>query len=290
MRNGFRVIDADAHFYEPPDIWDRYVEPAYHDRRPRVKRVHGNVVLEYEGVPMHTGSNSHVLFSQMEAKFGRAFRESWSLESRLADMEQEGWDIQVCLPTNGAGETSKRDPELAAALCRAYNNWARDFCSGAPERVKFTAVVPWENVEDMVTETRRAVDGLEAVSVFLPKAIPRRLVARRELRPDVGGGAGAGLPALDPRRGVRQRPAAGQHPLPGRALVLRPVGGGHQLPIREHDQPGALHLQRPAGPLPPASPAAAGVERGLAAVLAEPPGAATATAGRRSSSTRRGPS
>ena len=172
MRNGFRVIDADAHFYEPPDIWDRYVEPAYYDRRPRVARVHGNAVLEYEGVPMHTGSNSHVLFSQMEAKFGRAFRESWSLESRLADMKQEGWDIQVCLPTNGAGETSKRDPELAAALCRAYNNWARDFCSGAPERVKFTAVAPWENVEDMVTETRRAVEGLEAVSVFLPKAIP----------------------------------------------------------------------------------------------------------------------
>ena len=36
MRNGFRVIDADGHFYEPGDIWDSYVEPAYRDRRPIV--------------------------------------------------------------------------------------------------------------------------------------------------------------------------------------------------------------------------------------------------------------
>ena len=32
MRNGFKVIDADAHFYEPADIWDRYLEPQYYDR------------------------------------------------------------------------------------------------------------------------------------------------------------------------------------------------------------------------------------------------------------------
>ena len=25
MHSGFKVIDADAHFYEPPDIWDKYM-------------------------------------------------------------------------------------------------------------------------------------------------------------------------------------------------------------------------------------------------------------------------
>ena len=29
MRDGFKVIDADAHFYEPADIWDKYVGPQY---------------------------------------------------------------------------------------------------------------------------------------------------------------------------------------------------------------------------------------------------------------------
>jgi predicted TIM-barrel fold metal-dependent hydrolase len=172
MRNGLRVIDADAHFYEPSDIWDRYMEPEYYDRRPRVIKVHGKAILEYEGVPMHTGSNADSLFSLMEEKFGHAYRENWSLESRLADMKQEGWDIQVCLPTNGAGETESREPDLAGPLCRAYNNWARDFCAGAPERVKFTAITPWENIQEMLVEAKRAIEELQAVSVFLPKAIP----------------------------------------------------------------------------------------------------------------------
>ena len=35
MRNGFKVIDADAHMQEPPYIWDHYVEAEFYDRRPR---------------------------------------------------------------------------------------------------------------------------------------------------------------------------------------------------------------------------------------------------------------
>ena len=40
MHSGFKVIDADAHFYEPPNIWDKYMvgEDCY-DLRPRVDKV-----------------------------------------------------------------------------------------------------------------------------------------------------------------------------------------------------------------------------------------------------------
>jgi hypothetical protein len=51
MRNGFKVIDADAHFYEPADLWDKYVEPQYHHLRPRVANVLGNALFEYEDAP-----------------------------------------------------------------------------------------------------------------------------------------------------------------------------------------------------------------------------------------------
>ena len=33
-----RVIDADGHVLEPPDVWGRYVEPAWRDRAIRVAR------------------------------------------------------------------------------------------------------------------------------------------------------------------------------------------------------------------------------------------------------------
>ena len=175
MRNGFKIIDADAHFYEPADIWDKYIEPEYYERRPRVAKIHGKAIFEYEGGQTMDAIRAKTLFSQMESKFGHAYRDSWSLQSRLKDMEAEGWDVQVCLPTNGFLAPGYKDPDVAEALCRAYNNWAHEFCSGAPERIKFTASVPSQNVEAMVIESRRAVAELGAVSIVLPSAIPSKM-------------------------------------------------------------------------------------------------------------------
>ena len=175
MRNGFKVIDADAHFYEPADLWDKYVEPQYHDQRPRVAKVLGNALFEYEDAPFSGSVRAKTLLSQMESKFGHAYRAKWSMESRLQDMEQEGWDIQVCLPTNGTKALNYPDPEVAAALCRGYNNWAHEFCSAAPDRIKFTGVLPGQNIEAMITEARRAVKTLGAISVMLPSAVADKM-------------------------------------------------------------------------------------------------------------------
>jgi hypothetical protein len=38
MNNGDLVIDADGHILEPPDLWERYLEPQYRDRAIRLKR------------------------------------------------------------------------------------------------------------------------------------------------------------------------------------------------------------------------------------------------------------
>ena len=184
MRDGFKVIDADAHFYEPKDIWDRYVEPEYYEQRPRVARVLGKIMHEYEDGTSQPVARAKTLFSQMEAKFGHAFRDNWSLESRLKDMEQEGWDIQVCLPTNGGGGGGgKENPGLAGALSRAYNNWAHDFCSEASQKVKFTALVPGQDLDGMVTEAKRAVGDLGAVSIMLPGAMPEKMWHHRDYDP-----------------------------------------------------------------------------------------------------------
>ena len=31
MKQGYRVVDADAHVIEPADLWDRYLDPAIRD-------------------------------------------------------------------------------------------------------------------------------------------------------------------------------------------------------------------------------------------------------------------
>ena len=174
MRNGFRVIDADGHFYEPEDLWDNYLSPEFQDRRPKVARMLGNSMVQFEGEEGGV-SRSDKLFSEMDNKFGHAFRDGWTLESRIKDMDTEGWDIQVCLPTKAVSLPGFIPEDVQGAMCVAYNSWAHDFCSGAPERIKFTATVPGHDIDDMVSEIRRSVSELGAVSVFLPKAIPEKM-------------------------------------------------------------------------------------------------------------------
>ena len=34
---GFKVLDSDMHVMEPPDLWQRYIDPAFRDRAPVFK-------------------------------------------------------------------------------------------------------------------------------------------------------------------------------------------------------------------------------------------------------------
>ena len=134
----------------------------------------GNSMVQFEGEEGGV-SRSEKLFSEMDNKFGHAFRDGWTLESRIKDMDTEGWDIQVCLPTKAVSLPAFIPLDVQGAMCCAYNSWAHDFCSGAPERIKFTATVPGHDIDDMVAEIRRSVSELGAVSIFLPKAIPEKM-------------------------------------------------------------------------------------------------------------------
>ena len=33
--NGFKVMDSDMHIFEPPDLWQRYIDPKFEKTRPR---------------------------------------------------------------------------------------------------------------------------------------------------------------------------------------------------------------------------------------------------------------
>ncbi len=177
MRDGYKIIDADAHFYEPPDIWDKYMvgEECY-DQRPRVDKVWGRAILQYTDGQIAVGGNRELSSRILTEKFANGYDNWWSAESRLRDMDEQGWDIQVMLATNAAVSAAyNREPHVYAAMCRAYNNWANEYCSAAPERLKFCGQVPGELLDEMIVEMRRAVLDKGAVSIFLPQAIPDKM-------------------------------------------------------------------------------------------------------------------
>ena len=178
MWNGLKVIDADAHMHEPQDMWDRYLESKYCNQAPRVARMNGTFMIYEPDGKIIPKDEKQVKgpppdsFKIMEEKYGEAYRTWWAPATRLADMDRHGWDIQVLLPTGSNGNfgctVALKDADLGAGFCRAYNNWAHDYCSVNSKRLKFIAVVPGSGVEEMVEESRRAVVELGAVSVRNP--------------------------------------------------------------------------------------------------------------------------
>jgi predicted TIM-barrel fold metal-dependent hydrolase len=189
MWKEMRVIDADAHMHEPQYLWERYVEPEYRDQVPKVAFMDGNfMVYEPDGKIIPHGDLQQrppdTAWRAMEEKYGEAYKTWWSPETRLKDMDAYGWDIQVLLPTGNNGNFAYRvalkDLALGTAMCRAYNNWAHEYCSVDAKRLKFVAVLPGSDVGEMVKEARRAVEQVGAVSVRNPVLPAGRWLHERE--------------------------------------------------------------------------------------------------------------
>jgi hypothetical protein len=48
----FRVLDSDIHIIEPPDLWQRYIDPAFRDRAPvGLTEDVGDLRMAHEGKP-----------------------------------------------------------------------------------------------------------------------------------------------------------------------------------------------------------------------------------------------
>jgi predicted TIM-barrel fold metal-dependent hydrolase len=190
-----KIIDADGHITEPPALWQEYVEPAFRDRMPQiVKDADGVDRIKFEGrVP----AKSVYAVAAMCIPGGlsdprRAAILSWSdlrpggydPHARIKDMDSEGIDISFLFPSIGVLFAGIRDAQFAAAACRAYNNWMRDFCHPYPDRLYSVAPVPLQDVDAAIEEMRRVVTehGVKAV-VIRPNPYNNRRLCDRAYDP-----------------------------------------------------------------------------------------------------------
>ena len=83
-------------------------------------------------------------------------------------MDIEGVDVAVMYGTRGRQILMHDDlaPDYAAALARAYNNWAYDYCRSEPQRLKFAAQVAMHSIPAAIDEARRCVRELGAVAII----------------------------------------------------------------------------------------------------------------------------
>src|SRR5260221_9810186 len=192
-REGFFILDSDLHMMEPDDLWARYLDEPYRANPPRFFGAHkakldeskedkGNadsiMGMEIQGlaIPAHaTQVGATVSSSELRRRsrarhphFQVARARGFDAVSTLAAMDIEGIDVAVMYGTRGRQILCHDDlkPDYAAALARAYNNWAADYCKTDPTRLKFAAQLAMHDVGSAVEEARRSVTELGAVAVI----------------------------------------------------------------------------------------------------------------------------
>src|SRR5438477_1951104 len=177
MRNGYKIVDTDTHLMEPPNLWERFMEDAYKSQAPKIGEAPGSGRKTFlvEGEPFTREKGKYPMaapaFLKAAAKamerFERARKSGFDAKSRLIDIDEQGIDVQIIYPTAAGQMAGKefRDPQLLAACCRAYNNWAADFCSAAPDRLRWAAILPMQDVQEAIAEAHRTAKA-GAVSFY----------------------------------------------------------------------------------------------------------------------------
>ncbi len=173
MTTRFTVVDADSHVVEPPEIWTQYLDRDYRtlgksalwrEEGPlgAYLKINGEVFRDTDNpnLPRHaiwrpgmTWDDIGVLNPNQRHEMNDG---AWNPEARLRDMDAMGVDQAFLYPTWFAeGFPLVKDPDVAYALARAYNDWIADFCAAAPERLFAAAVLPLQNMHFALEELHR---------------------------------------------------------------------------------------------------------------------------------------
>ncbi|MYE13559.1 MAG: amidohydrolase family protein, partial [Gammaproteobacteria bacterium] len=194
MRNGFRVLDTDAHMMEPPSIWRDYIDPNFADRAPQIGDMgNGRPGMMVEGMPITKQDGNYPMHSKefLEAaargmeKHEAARAAGFDPASRIHDMDEHGVDAQVIYPTVGGQILGKpfEDAELLAAVCRAYNDWSLEYCGHAPERLRMSAMLPVQSPDLAIEEARRTAAAGAASFYVRPNPVEDRNLYHERYEP-----------------------------------------------------------------------------------------------------------
>jgi predicted TIM-barrel fold metal-dependent hydrolase len=169
------VVDVDGHVFEPDDLWERYLPPEFHERRPRlVLDDRGTTRYAIDGylIPPGVGVGAWAPEGIREASVHRDG--AIDPHRRLRDMDTEGIDVAVLYGTASLGFWGIGDRDLARVSCRAYDDWLAGYCAADPARLKGTPALPLGSLDDALAEARRAVTELGFVSLTVPCCVGDR--------------------------------------------------------------------------------------------------------------------
>ncbi len=180
VKDGYRVVDADAHVIEPDDLWARYFDAVA--ARPRARdtstarsrsrstacRSTRPADWETDTSAEQTARRDERISATFAELFPAAYARGFDAVAQLADMDIEGVDLAFLYPSYGlfATASNELDPVIAAATSRAYNNWLADFCGGDRDRLHGVGMIALQDPDAAAAEVLRVHDDLGFRAVF----------------------------------------------------------------------------------------------------------------------------
>jgi uncharacterized protein len=205
MSKNFATFDCDAHVTEPPWLWDRakdnltkrelqaLEETIWFDSESRQLIVNGKAgmglgsqriggtpgmvnVLSLAGPGLKHDIQRALNVRNLKpetalTKEQAAYidhRGSYEPRPRLRDMDVQGIDQVMIIPTDIDTYPWLQDSMGAKAMCKAYNEWAYEYCQEDPERLYFAALLPMQNPKYAADELYRVADKGCRVGLIRP--------------------------------------------------------------------------------------------------------------------------
>jgi predicted TIM-barrel fold metal-dependent hydrolase len=165
-----RIIDCDAHWTEPPDLWTARVPASLKNRVPVMKTVDGRSAwyLDDEiwatvgGNVIGLGGTKH-LGKWIIQPFSEIGAEAWDVDARLSLMDSMGIYAAILYP-NGLGFSANHifgidDLEARAAVLETYNDYLVEVQNASQGRLFPQAMLPVWDIEFTLREMQRLTDA-----------------------------------------------------------------------------------------------------------------------------------
>ncbi|MBL7502683.1 amidohydrolase [Frankia sp. CNm7] len=190
--SSYHIIDGDAHWTEPPDLWTSRAPASLKGRLPYVKRVNGRdhwfiengesfghlgtCIIDQYGVK-HRGieapESQDVVDADVLANFKDPSRPTfddvhaaaYDAKARVKLLDELGLWAQIVYPNAAGLATMKfmndvRDADLRLALVQIYNDAIAEWQQESGGRLLPQAILPFWDQEALEREARRAVEDL----------------------------------------------------------------------------------------------------------------------------------
>jgi predicted TIM-barrel fold metal-dependent hydrolase len=192
-RDGYRIFDADTHIIEPVEPIEAYLSAADRDRLaalgPRVQRSPARagmtryVIGPRPRLDRRLGSLERVAPPSAAARGARDGGTPWDVRwqgppfptervsldphARVRDMDLEGIDVNMILPSGGVPAfAGLEDVKLEAAMYEAYHRFLQDYCAPYPDRLTSVVLVSARDPGAAVAEIERCGRQAWPVGIF----------------------------------------------------------------------------------------------------------------------------